>query len=290
MKKRKSHTKIIVLSTLGALVLTAGIIAIAALVINKPKEAAQEKTVLDAPTAVEVETPAPEPETTTSIADTDTSGNCTTKLGKLMLINANFRVSDTFITGRRSELINITEKYGVGEVYASNGTPLLDAEAAAHLGDMVAAYGKAYSNHTLRTMSCFRTYGTSCGRLCAATGTSDHHTGYTCDLIDTSYGTELDTDDYADHLEWHWLKENSYKYGFIDRYPVEWAGGSMSLPLNVDETGTTGYYETWHYRYVGIAAALEIATGKYNNGEYDSLEHYLKATGRVNNLVSATCN
>ena len=58
----------------------------------------------------------------------------------------------------------------------------------------------------------------------------------------------------------------------------------MSESLNVDENGTTGLYETWHYRYVGVEAATEIATGVYNNGEYDFLEHYLKATGRVLDL------
>ena len=63
----------------------------------------------------------------------------------------------------------------------------------------------------------------------------------------------------------------------------------MSEPLNVDENGSTGLFETWHYRYVGITAATEIATGKYNSGEYDSLEHYLKARGLVKNLKTGEC-
>ena len=90
-------------------------------------------------------------------------------------------------------------------------------------------------------------------------------------------------------MDWQWLKANSYKYGFIDRFPEAWAGGSMSDPLNVDENGSTGLYETWHYRYVGIEHATNIATGKYNNGEYDSLEHYLKARGLINDLKAGVC-
>ena len=90
-------------------------------------------------------------------------------------------------------------------------------------------------------------------------------------------------------MEWQWLKENSYKYGFIDRFPEAWAGGSMLEPLNVDEHGSTGLYETWHYRYVGVVAATEIALGKYNNGQYDSLEHYLKAVGGVSDLKNGLC-
>ena len=43
-----------------------------------------------------------------------------------------------------------------------------------------------------------------------------------------------------------WLQENSYKYGFIFRYP-----GSKT-----DITGTAE--EVWHYRYVGKEAAAEI--------------------------------
>lgn len=216
------------------------------------------------------------------------SGNCTTKLGKLMLVNRNFPVDTNFIANRKTQLIDIASKYGVVEGNPNNGTPLLDAEAATHLNDMINAYKAAYPGHNLETRSCFRSRGTSCGRLCMPTGQSDHHTGYTCDLIDPAYGTELDTSHLAKHLDWQWLKANSYKYGFIDRFPYEWAGGSMSAPINVDANGSTGLYETWHYRYVGITAATDIATGKYNNGRYDSLEHYLKSTGQVIDLTG--CN
>ena len=217
------------------------------------------------------------------------TGNCTLNYGKLMLINANFTVDMNFIYARRNQLINLTETYGINELNSYNGVPLLDAEAAVHLNEMIRAYQTENAGHEMKTVSCFRMYGTSCGRLCAATGTSEHHSGYTCDLIDAAYGTTLDTDYYDNHIEWQWLKANSYKYGFIDRYPIEWAGGSMYEPLNVDENGTTGYYETWHYRYVGVAAATEIATGKYNGGQYDSLEHYLKMTGYVKDLRAGTC-
>ncbi|MBQ2660012.1 D-alanyl-D-alanine carboxypeptidase family protein [Candidatus Saccharibacteria bacterium] len=219
------------------------------------------------------------------------SDNCTTSLGSLMLINPNFTVDDNFIATRKSQLINITDAYGIREGNHWNGVPLLDPEAAIHLNDMLNDYKSAYVGHEITTRSCFRSVGTNCGRLCYATGTSDHHTGYTCDLIDDYYGGSLDTDLADSHPEWAWLHANSYKYGFIDRFVESWAGGSMSEPVNVDANGTTGLYETWHYRYVGIAAATEIALGKYNNGNYDSLEHYLKATGRVGNLLDKTsCN
>lgn len=244
------------------------------------EEAAEEPEV-----AKQTPSEAPSSEVGTSAA----SGNCTLGYGNLMLINANFTVDSGFISARRGQLVSLSQNYGIPEYKASNGDNLLVAEAAAKLNEMVQAYQTAFPGHQMGTRSCFRAQGTSCGRLCAATGTSDHHTGLTCDLIDQAYGNELDTDYYANHLEWQWLRENSYRYGFIDRYPATWAGGSMAEPMNVDANGTTGYYESWHYRYVGVQAATEIATGKYNGGRYDSLEHYLKVTGRVADLVGGRC-
>ena len=54
-----------------------------------------------------------------------------------------------------------------------------------------------------------------------------------------------------------WLQENSYKYGFIFRYP----GGKTDI------TGVAE--EVWHYRYVGVEAATEM----YEKGL--CLEEYL---------------
>ena len=217
-------------------------------------------------------------------------GNCTMQYGQLMLINPVFTVSTDYIATRKNELIDLTATYGISELHSYNGRPLLDAEAGEHLNEMLTAYSVENPGHTISTVSCFRSVGTACGRLCYATGTSDHHTGYTCDLIDASYGGELDTDDYGVHLDWQWLHANSYKYGFIDRFIYDFAGGPMSEPVNITEEGSTGLYETWHYRYVGLKAAAEIAEGNYNQGNYDSLEHYLKATGRVTSLVAGRCD
>ena len=233
--------------------------------------------------------PLPEPVDNLAPITNIPSDNCTIKYGYLMLINPNFTVTTDFIDARRSELVSVSSLYGIVEGNPYNGDNLLDAEAAKALNEMVLAYQEEYPGHTFETRSCYRARGTTCGRLCAATGTSDHHTGLTCDLLDPVYGTSLDTDTYDQHVDWQWLYQNSYKYGFIDRFPESWAGGPMSEPLNVDENGSTGLFETWHYRYVGVLPATEIATGKYNNGNYDSLEHYLKMRGLVSNLKNGLC-
>lgn len=68
----------------------------------------------------------------------------------------------------------------------------------------------------------------------AAPGYSEHQLGFAVDINGATYDL------------YFWLQENSYKYGFIFRYP-----GSKT-----DITGTAE--EVWHYRYVGKEAAAEI--------------------------------
>lgn len=72
----------------------------------------------------------------------------------------------------------------------------------------------------------------------ALPGTSEHQLGIAVDInsqISTPSGPL-----------YSWLANNSYKYGFILRYP----------PNKVSITGVK--YEPWHFRYVGKSAAAQI--------------------------------
>ncbi|WP_195428403.1 M15 family metallopeptidase [Clostridium sp. D46t1_190503_E9] len=73
----------------------------------------------------------------------------------------------------------------------------------------------------------------------AKPGFSEHQTGLAFDIggVDRSLWAEEDFK-YTDEAKW--LKDNSYKYGFILRYPEgkEWKTGYM--------------YESWHFRYIGV--------------------------------------
>jgi D-alanyl-D-alanine carboxypeptidase len=77
----------------------------------------------------------------------------------------------------------------------------------------------------------------------ARAGYSEHQTGLAIDVCASkscAYSTFESTDEYK------WMKNNSYKYGFILRYPS-------------DKTDITGYkFESWHYRYVGEDVAKYI--------------------------------
>ncbi len=92
------------------------------------------------------------------------------------------------------------------------------------------------------------------GRWVAVPGTSEHQTGLALDIV-ASYHVVLD-ESQEDTAEQKWLMQNSWKYGFILRYPN-------------GKTDITGiYYEPWHYRYVGKTAAKEIFESGLTLEEY----------------------
>ena len=78
----------------------------------------------------------------------------------------------------------------------------------------------------------------------AVPGTSEHHLGLALDIVDAGY--PFLTEEQEETPVQKWLIENSWKYGFILRYP---SGKS-------DITGII--YEPWHYRYVGREVAAEV--------------------------------
>ena len=90
-------------------------------------------------------------------------------------------------------------------------------------------------------------------------GESEHATGLAMDIVSSDYAgldeQQGETDDQK------WLMEHCYEYGFILRYPKD----------KSEDTGII--YEPWHYRYVGVEAALAIrdqgvTLEEYLNEEY----------------------
>ncbi len=79
---------------------------------------------------------------------------------------------------------------------------------------------------------------------------SEHQTGLAMDIANKS-GFISKND-----KEYNWLVKNSYKYGFILRYPE-------------DKENITGYmYEEWHYRYLGTTLAKEVYDSGLTYDEY----------------------
>jgi len=71
--------------------------------------------------------------------------------------------------------------------------------------------------------------------------TSEHETGLAVDIV--SYSHNCTDSDFGDSDAGIWLKEHSFEYGFILRYPE----GKEDI--------TKIQYEPWHFRYVGKEAA-----------------------------------
>ena len=85
----------------------------------------------------------------------------------------------------------------------------------------------------------------------AIPGTSEHQIGLAIDVVGENNQDNAKVQ--------QWLKVNSYKYGFILRYPSD----------KTEITGTN--FEPWHFRYVGKKNAAQI----YISGL--CLEEYLES-------------
>lgn len=75
-------------------------------------------------------------------------------------------------------------------------------------------------------------------------GTSEHQTGLCADIMPDA-ATEMDAEDCENLPLLVWLREHCDEYGFIARYPGE-------------KKEITGWFEPWHFRYVGEASAAYI--------------------------------
>lgn len=86
----------------------------------------------------------------------------------------------------------------------------------------------------------------------ARPGFSDHQTGLVVDVDNTINSFEA----FTNTKEYQWMLANSYKYGFILRYPE----GKEAI---------TGYqFESWHYRFVGVKLAKKIKASNLTFDEY----------------------
>lgn len=90
-------------------------------------------------------------------------------------------------------------------------------------------------------------------KVAARPGHSEHQTGLSIDVFEIKNQA---TSTFKDSPAYTWLKENAYKYGFIERYPE-------------NKEYLTGYsFESWHWRYVGEETAKIIHEEDITFDEY----------------------
>jgi len=192
--------------------------------------------------------------------------------GHLLLINPDYAVTI-------SEEINLS--YIVNVTATPNTRVELNSFQLARsiipaLDEMMDAFVEATGNTNIGIISAFRSYEAQrtildqriadfgyeeAHRMAARPGYSEHHTGLAIDFgvlhADGTRTTFTGTGDSA------WFAQNSYRFGFIVRYPEE------------KTEITRVVYEPWHFRYVGIPHAQVIRQNDWVLEEYiDALRNH----------------
>lgn len=146
----------------------------------------------------------------------------------------------------------------------ASGTQKLRKEAAGKFeemaSDMLKENLKIYAGSTYRSYSyqegLYNRYVKKDGfkeaeTYSARAGYSEHQLGLAVDIVNGKWNYLSECD-----KEYTWLVNNSYKYGFILRYPHE-------------SEYITGYvFEDWHFRYLGIDLATKVHESKLTYDEY----------------------
>ncbi len=180
-------------------------------------------------------------------------------LGMLMNVNKFYTLSETYVP---ENLRNIELSYAYGE---EGENKLIDYAYDKFLELWQAANEQGFY---LMVTSSYRDYESQkeiydyrvstqgerkADETAARPGHSEHQTGL---VIDMTSKTEPLADSFSNSEAYKWLKENAYKYGFIERYPE-------------GKTYLTGYSpESWHWRYVGEEAAKLIHDEDITFDEY----------------------
>ena len=168
-----------------------------------------------------------------------------TYINGMLVVNKSYALPASYNPGASSEAMN--SFYAMQSAAANDGISLFivsgfrsyNTQASLYNG-YVASYGQAAAD----TFS-------------ARPGHSEHQSGLAFDInaADSSF---------AGTPEAVWLANNSYKFGFIIRYPQ----GKESI---------TGYmYEPWHIRYIGVGNASAVYSSGLTLEEYWGIDSSYK--------------
>ena len=184
-----------------------------------------------------------------NIKETDTSKN------ELMLVNKFYGLSESY---EPSDLVNVSSTYGyerkkVSESIYDSLTNMLDAAKENGYTLLVNQGYRSYADQLEAYTDIEDVNGTEVADARAArAGHSEYQTGLSVEL--STYGAEVGT-------ETEWLLDNSYRFGFVVRYPE----GTSDI--------TCFTSDAWRVRYVGRDVATRIHNENITFDEY--YEFYL---------------
>ena len=175
-----------------------------------------------------------------------------TNLDTSMLVNKYYLLTSDYAP---DDLVAVSQTYSWGEAGSQKVREVaynafLDMWNAANDAGYYLMINSSYRSYADQE-AVYNNYKNSSGEryadsIAARPGASEHQTGLAIDIFSR---TNTNRQTFANSPEAEWLANNSYKYGFILRFPE-------------DKVDITGYsYEAWHFRYVGV----DIATYIYEN-------------------------
>lgn len=187
------------------------------------------------------------------IFDTNTS------LDELILVNKYYKLNSDFLP---QNITNISTLYSWGEA-GSKRTRQVTLDAFLNMYNdaikdgiylMINSGYRTYDEQESVYKKNENKYGDEyADTIAARPGHSEHQSGLALDIFSK---TNSNTKTFEQSDAYSWLKDNSYKYGFILRYPK-------------DKEEITGYsFESWHYRYVGKDVAKYIYENNITFDEY----------------------
>lgn len=184
--------------------------------------------------------------------------------GDLILVNNDYE----YFSDGDEDLVSVLEMNAETErthFTAVDNTYMILRPVYEPMATMIDDFYDLYNNDTLIIYGSYRTNdfqkqlydeftastsGDGDAPIVAKPGYSEHETGYAFDFSETVNLDYQGTGDFA------WINENSYKYGFIVRYPKD------------KEDITEFRYEPWHFRYVGIPHAGYMSANNLCLEEY----------------------
>ena len=161
-----------------------------------------------------------------------------------MLVNKDHALNKTYVP---SNLVNANSKYKedilINETVLENFNRMRDdALLFGYKIDIMSGYRDYLYQEGIYNKLVLEKGLAYAFRTIAKPGCSEHQTGLAIDICVYKDDKCYIENDLEDMDECSWLINNSYKYGFILRYPKGYE----------DKTGYN--YEPWHFRYVGNIA------------------------------------
>lgn len=171
-----------------------------------------------------------------------------------MLVNKHYYIDKDLVA---TDLVKIDDKYTNGsDHYASKVAvnafiKMYDDAKKEGLGLVINSSYRSYNDQEELCNEYQQLYGNNyVNKYMAKPGFSEHQTGLSFDI------GSLSSNIFANSMEYTWMLDNAYKYGFILRFPKKY------------ESLTGFKNEPWHYRYVGKEIAKYIYENDISYEEY----------------------